>query len=346
MNSPAPLLQVENLSVEFHTDEGVVRAVQEVSFSLYRGQTLALVGESGCGKTVTSLAVMGLVPQPPGRITGGRVLLEGTDLLRLSPGELQHVRGRRVAMVFQDPMTALNPFLTIGEQLTESMRYHLGLSARQARSRAGELLERVGIPGAGRRLGDYPHQFSGGMRQRVVIAMALACRPQLVIADEPTTALDVTIQAQILDLLRTLQQEEQLAVLLITHDLGVVADMSHHVAVMYAGRIVEQAPTEEIFARPRHPYTHGLLGSVPRLDEATAGRLTALPGEPPNLARLPSGCAFHPRCPFAEERCRRQRPEAEEVSPEHTRACFVSWWEQSAAENRGVADSSSGFQTG
>ncbi len=331
MNTPAPLLQVENLSVEFHTDEGVVRAVQEVSFSLYRGQTLALVGESGCGKTVTSLAVMGLVPRPPGRITGGRVLLQGTDLLRLSPRQLQHVRGRRVAMVFQDPMTALNPFLTIGEQLTESMRYHLGLSARQARHRAGELLERVGIPGAGRRLGDYPHQFSGGMRQRVVIAMALACRPQMVIADEPTTALDVTIQAQILDLLRTLQQEEQLAVLLITHDLGVVADMSHHVAVMYAGRIVEQAPTEEIFARPRHPYTHGLLGSVPRLDETASGRLTALPGEPPNLARLPSGCAFHPRCPFAEARCQQQRPGAEEVSPGHTRACFVSWWEQTAA---------------
>ena len=323
-----PVLQVEDLSVEFDTDQGVVRAVQQVGFSLYRGRTLALVGESGCGKTVTSLAVMGLVPRPPGRITSGRVLLEGQDLLQLSQAELQHVRGRRVAMVFQDPMTALNPFLTIGQQLTEAMQYHLRLSARAARRRAAELLERVGIPGAGKRLGDYPHQFSGGMRQRVVIAMALACHPQVVIADEPTTALDVTIQAQILDLLRTLQQEEDLAVLLITHDLGVVADMSHHVAVMYAGRIVEQAPVERLFARPQHPYTHGLLGSVPRLDEADSARLTTLPGEPPNLARLPSGCAFHPRCPFAEPRCREERPELQQVAADHARACFVAWREQ------------------
>ncbi len=324
--SPA-LLEVENLCVQFRTEEGLVRAVDQVCLRIQAGETLALVGESGCGKTVTSLAIMGLVPQPPGEITSGQIRFEGRELLR-DRRNMRRVRGRQIAMIFQDPMSALNPFLTIGQQLTEPMRYHLGFSSSQARRRAVELLEQVGVPDPRRRLSYYPHQLSGGQRQRVMIAMALSCQPKLLIADEPTTALDVTVQAQILALLAQLQQKRGLAILLITHDLGVVATLAHRVAVMYAGRMVEQAPVERIFRTPLHPYTHALLGAVPRVDGVPAGRLATIGGEPPHLAQLPPGCAFHPRCPWAQESCRRQRPELEWVQADHARACPVDWRRQ------------------
>ncbi|GAB2900699.1 ABC transporter ATP-binding protein [Streptomyces mayteni] len=297
------LLEVRDLSVEFDTRDGVVRAVDGVGFEVAAGETLAVLGESGSGKSVTARAVMGILESPPGRITGGRVLFQGRDLLTLSAEERRRIRGERMAMIFQDALSALNPVLTVGFQLAEMFRVHRGMSRKDARARAVELMDRVRIPAARERAGDYPHQFSGGMRQRVMIAMALALEPELIIADEPTTALDVTVQAQVMDLLAELRREYRMGLILITHDLGVVADVADRIAVMYAGRIVEQAPVRELYRRPAHQYTRGLLESVPRLDRK--GReLAAIRGLPPSPSRVPSGCAFHPRCPVAREMCR------------------------------------------
>ncbi len=301
------LLEIDDLHVEFRTDAGAVKAVDGISLAVGAGETVGIVGESGSGKSVTSLAIMGLVPQPPGHVAAKRLRFDGRDLLGMPARELSKLRGNRVAMIFQDPMTSLNPFLTIAEQLAEVTRLHLGHTRRQALDHAVEMLERVGIPGASRRVFEYPHQFSGGMRQRVMIAMALSCRPQLLIADEPTTALDVTIQAQILELMAELQRAEGTTIILITHDLGVVANTCRRVLVMYAGRFVEEAAVDDLFARPKHPYTLGLLKSLPRL---TANRqpLTPIDGQPPDLVALPSGCYFHPRCPNAIERCSAEYP--------------------------------------
>src|ERR1700690_940509 len=290
------LLEIEKLGVEFRTDEGVVRAVDGISMSIAPGETVGIVGESRSGKSVASLAILGFVPRAPGKITSGRAIFEGRDLLAMHRRQLAKIRGNRIAMIFQDPMTSLNPFLTIGRQLTEVTRLHLRHTQQQAQRHAIEMLARVGIPSPARRMDDYPHQFSGGMRQRVMIAMALACKPVLLIADEPTTALDVTIQAQILELLKDLQRAEGTAIILITHDLGVVANICRRVNVMYAGRFVEEAPVDELFLRPRHPYSRGLLDSIPRLDTAKES-LTPIRGQPPDLIHVPSGCAFHPRCP-------------------------------------------------
>ncbi len=302
------LLDVRNLETRFHTSNGVVKAVDGVSFDVEPGETLALVGESGCGKSVTALSVMRLIPSPPGRITGGEVLFDGRDLLALSDKAIRQVRGKDIGMIFQEPMTSLNPVLTIGLQLTETMEHHLGLSRDKARARAIELLSLVGISEPERRLSQHPHQFSGGMRQRVMIAIALSCRPRLILADEPTTALDVTIQAQILELLKKLSREFGVAMVIITHNLGVVARYADRVNVMYAGRVVERGPAAEIYDRPRHPYTLGLLRSVPRLDQPRRDRLDPIPGQPPDLARLPAGCSFRPRCRFAVDRCEREVP--------------------------------------
>jgi oligopeptide/dipeptide ABC transporter ATP-binding protein len=316
------LLDVRDLRTHFFTDDGVVRAVDGVSFRVRRGKTLGVVGESGCGKSVTALSVMRLVP-PPGRHVGGRILFEGRDLATLPEPEMRAVRGRDIAMIFQEPMTSLNPVFTVGYQIMEAIRTHLPVSRSEARRRAVELLEKVKIPAAARRVDDYPHQMSGGMRQRVMIAMALACTPRLLIADEPTTALDVTIQAQILDLLRELQQEFRMSVLIITHDLGVVAEVADEVAVMYASKIVEYAPARELFREPLHPYTVGLLRAIPRLDTPKAEKLSVIPGTVPNPLRFPSGCAFHPRCPLAVDRCREVEPRLRELRPGHWVACDV-----------------------
>ena len=297
------LLEVENLKVEFNTDDGIVRAVDGVSFSIDQGETLGIVGESGSGKSVTNLAIMGLIPQPPGKITDGRALFRGEDMLGASERRLRSIRGNRIAMIFQDPMTSLNPFLTIETQMTEITRLHLGMPKAEARRHAIEMLDRVGIREPDRRIDNYPHEMSGGMRQRVMIAMALSCKPDLLIADEPTTALDVTIQAQIIELTKELQQEEGTAIIMITHDLGVVANMCPNIAVMYAGRFIEEATADNLFQWPRHPYTLGLLNSIPRLDEEQGAELTPIEGQPPNLARLDGGCAFHPRCKRATEEC-------------------------------------------
>jgi oligopeptide transport system ATP-binding protein len=320
---PDPLLQVENLCVEFKTDDGVVQAVNDVSFELRPGETLGIVGESGSGKSVTNLAIMGLVPKPPGRIVGGKAMYQGKDLLTMKERELASLRGRKIAMIFQDPMTALNPFLTIAEQLIEVTQLHLRHSHDEAVKHAVAMLEKVGIPGAAKRLWDYPHQFSGGMQQRVMIAMALACNPDILIADEPTTALDVTIQAQILELLRDLQRDFNMAVILITHDLGVVAQVCHRVTVMYAGRIVEEAGAKSLFADPRHPYTLGLLESVPRLDRPKTDRLQAIEGQPPDMTALPAGCAFAPRCPYAVEDSWHKQPPLTDRPGGGRLACFV-----------------------
>jgi oligopeptide/dipeptide ABC transporter ATP-binding protein len=316
------LLDVRELRTHFPTDDGVVRAVDGVSFRVRRGQTLGVVGESGCGKSVTALSVMRLVP-PPGRIAGGRILFEGRDLAALPEPKMRAVRGRDIAMIFQEPMTSLNPVFTVGYQIMEAIRAHLAVTRAEARRRAVELLAKVKIPAADRRVDDYPHQMSGGMRQRVMIAMALACTPKLLIADEPTTALDVTIQAQILDLLRELQREFRMSVLIITHDLGVVAEVADEVAVMYASRIVEYAPARDLFREPLHPYTLGLLRSIPRLDTRRGEKLNVIPGTVPNPLRFPSGCPFHPRCPMAVERCREVEPRLRELRPGHGVACDV-----------------------
>jgi len=317
------LLTVRDLRTQFRTQDGVVKAVDGVSFELARGETLGVVGESGCGKSVTALSIMRLIPQPPGRIASGEIVFDGQDLLKLSDEQMRRIRGRRIAMIFQDPMTSLNPVLTISRQVTEALELHLGMSRRAARERAIELLDMVGIPAARARIDDYPHQFSGGMRQRVMIAMALSCNPELLIADEPTTALDVTIQAQIIDLIKKLTSDFGTAVMFITHNLGVVAGLCDRVNVMYAGHIVESAPTEELFAHPKHPYTLGLLRSIPRLDEARREKLVPIQGLPPDLIAPPPGCPFAPRCAYHVERSLIERPELREVRPGHLVACHV-----------------------
>ena len=325
------LLEVDDLTTHFFTRDGVVRAVDGVSFSVKRVEALAIVGESGCGKSVTSLSIMRLIASPPGRTIKGRVLLEGRDLLQLSEPEMRKIRGNAISMIFQEPMTSLNPVLTIGHQIAEALVLHRGSSREQAAKRAIELLRLVRMPEAERRASQYPHQLSGGMRQRVMIAMALACEPRLLIADEPTTALDVTIQAQILDLMRELQQKTGAAIVLITHDLGVVAEMAERVVVMYAGRKVEEAPVAELFAHPRHPYTRGLLDSIPKLGAATSNgerggrmRLAEIAGTVPSLAEPIVGCAFAARCGYATARCRVDAPPMEEKANAHFAACWES----------------------
>jgi peptide/nickel transport system ATP-binding protein len=318
----APLLDVRDLQTHFVGRAGVGKAVDGVSFSIRTGETLALVGESGCGKSVTAFSILRLVADPPGRIVGGEIRFEGRDLLTLDAGAMRALRGDRIAMIFQEPMTSLNPVFTIGDQIAEAVRLHRPVSRRQALARAVELLGLVRIPDAGRRAAEYPHRLSGGMRQRAMIAMALACEPALLIADEPTTALDVTIQAQILDLIDELKARLGMAVLLITHDLGVVAQHSQRVAVMYAGRVVEQAATSDLFARPRHPYTRGLLASIPRPGGDGATRLTEIPGLVPALTDMPPGCAFLPRCPIASGRCEAARPPLVGADAERRVACF------------------------
>jgi oligopeptide transport system ATP-binding protein len=316
------LLEITELSTRFHTHEGVVCAVNGISLTLDQGEILGLVGESGCGKSVSMLSVMRLIPEPPGKIENGQVLLAGRDLLMLAESEMERIRGAEIAMIFQDPMTSLNPTLTVGYQLTEALRLHQSMDRQQARERAAELLRTVGIPNARERLSDYPHQFSGGMRQRALIAMALSCDPSLLIADEPTTALDVTIQAQIIDLVKRLQETLGMTVIWITHDLGVVARLVERVMVMYAGYIVEDAPVDELFASPRHPYTLGLLGSLPRLSEARGTRLSSIAGQPPSLTNLPPGCPFGPRCAYSVERCRQENPALEVIGVRHRVACW------------------------
>ena len=316
------LLEVKDLKTYFKTDEGVVRAVDGVSYQLRRGECLGVVGESGSGKSVTQVTILGLIPQPPGQIAGGQILFKGQDLLKLKPQELRQIRGNRISMIWQDPMSSLNPFLKISRQLTEPLITHQGLAMPEARERAIQMLEKVGIPGAAQRFDMYPHQFSGGMRQRVMIAMALLCQPELLIADEPTTALDVTIQAQILDLIRALRQELGTSVIMITHDLGVVAGMADRIVVMYAGRIMEEAPARALFHDPSHPYTVGLLRSVPRLDKGRASRLIPIEGRPPDVSKPIPGCPFAPRCAWAQARCTSERPELVELEPGHRSACW------------------------
>jgi oligopeptide transport system ATP-binding protein len=319
----SPLLSVRDLSVSFRTPRGTVRAVDGLSFDLAAGETLAIVGESGSGKSVSALSLLRLVPDPPGSIDRGEIVFCGRDLLRLDDAAMRAIRGDRIAMIFQEPMSSLNPVLTVGTQVGEPIRLHRKESWAAALAQVKTLLEKVSIPDAASRVASYPHQYSGGMRQRVMIAMALACAPQLIIADEPTTALDVTVQAQILALLKQLTREANSALILITHDLGVVARYADRVAVMYAGRIVETAPAREFYARPRHPYTRGLMDSVPRLDAGDRKRLLPIEGQPPDLANLPPGCAFAPRCRKADDRCRAARPPLEAVSERHFKACFA-----------------------
>ena len=319
----AKLLEVKNLKTQFFTQDGVVHAVNGISYTVDKGETVAIVGESGCGKSVGVMSLIRLIPQPPGKIVDGEVWFDGQDLLKLTEEELRHIRGNKIAMIFQDPMTSLNPVLTIGRQITEALELHLGMNREQSRKRAVQLLEMVGIPGAESRLDDYPHQFSGGMRQRVMIAMGLSCDPQLLIADEPTTALDVTIQAQIIDLVGHLKEELGMAIIWITHDLGVVAGMAERVIVMDAGFIIEQAPVDQVYSNPRHPYTLGLLRSIPRLDLGRQKRLIPIDGLPPDLLDLPSQCPFAPRCSFAIEKCWQTNPPLDEVGPGHIAACWV-----------------------
>jgi len=317
-----PLLQVRGLTTRFRTDRGEVTAVDTVSFDVAPGETLAIVGESGSGKSVTALSILRLIPNPPGRIESGEILFEGKDLLKLSDAEIRAVRGDRIAMIFQEPMTSLNPTLTVGLQIAEPMNLHRGTPWTEALEAARGLLGKVRIPDAAARAGAYPHQYSGGQRQRAMIAMALACKPRLIIADEPTTALDVTVQAQILDLLKELTRETQAALILITHDLGVVARYADRVAVMYGGRIVESASARDLYARPSHPYTRGLLASVPRLDGDATQRLVPIEGSPPDLSRLPPGCAFAPRCRQAIAQCSQERPKLRSVGSNHLMACM------------------------
>jgi oligopeptide transport system ATP-binding protein len=317
------LLTVKDLRTYFSTEDGTVKAVDGVSFELKAGETLGIVGESGSGKSVANLSIMRLIPDPPGKIVSGSIDFHGQDILKLSAKDVRELRGKRIAMVFQDPMTSLNPFMRVSRQLMEVTELHLGHNKKQARAHAIEMLEHVGIPDAAERVDSYPHEFSGGMRQRVMIAMALSCKPELLIADEPTTALDVTIQAQILDLIKRLKRETGASVILITHDLGVVAGMTDHVLVMYAGKIFEQAPTEELFDRPANPYTHGLLRSVPD-PTAEQGQLYQIPGQPPDLAHPEPGCPFAPRCERAEEICRREFPPFVQVTSDHYSLCHFA----------------------
>ncbi|WP_353211463.1 ABC transporter ATP-binding protein [Rhodovarius sp.] len=328
-----PLLSVEQLQTHFATSDGINRAVDGVSFHVNAGETLAIVGESGCGKSVTAMSILRLIPEPPGKIAGA-IKFQGKDLLKLSDREMRAIRGNSISMIFQEPMTSLNPVLTVGRQIGETLRLHQGLSAHQAEERAIEMLELVGIPEARRRVREYPHQLSGGMRQRVMIAIALACNPKLLIADEPTTALDVTIQAQILDLMRDLKHRVGAAIVLITHDLGVVAEVAERVIVMYAGRKVEEATVAQLFAKPRHPYTQGLLGSVPKLGSSLTGetsRLAEIPGLVPSLKRKLDGCVFASRCQYATDLCRQVVPGLEEKVPGHIAACHYAEREVVAA---------------
>ena len=316
------LLSVKDLEVAFFTKDGKVSAVNSISYTVDEGDTLGIVGESGCGKSVSAMALLRLLPTPPARIMGGEVVLQGQDLLKLPQSQMHTIRGSKIAMIFQDPMTSLNPVMTVGKQISEAVRVNLGLGARECRDRTIEVLSNVGIPRAVDRLGDYPHQFSGGMRQRVMIAMAISCRPKLLIADEPTTSLDVTIQAQIVDLVRRLQQDLGMAVIWITHDLGVIARIAKRLNVMYAGKIIEYGPIKSVFAKPQHPYTMGLLGSLPRIDSNSDQELQFIEGAPPDMVRLPKGCAFAPRCKFRSERCLVEEPQLVAVGDDHMAACI------------------------
>jgi oligopeptide transport system ATP-binding protein len=317
------LLSVKDLRTYFETEDGTVKAVDGISFELKQGETLGIVGESGSGKSVANLSIMRLIPNPPGKIVSGSIMFDGRDMLKLSPREVRDIRGKRIAMIFQDPMTSLNPFMRVSKQLMEVTQLHLGHSRKEARAHAIKMLEHVGIPDAHERVDSYPHEFSGGMRQRVMIAMALSCEPELLIADEPTTALDVTIQAQILELIKRLKAETGASVILITHDLGVVAGMTDHIIVMYAGKVFEQAATTELFERPANPYTRGLLRSVPDPTDEQ-GQLYQIPGLPPDVAHLPPGCPFAPRCERAEDICRREFPPNVQVTPGHYSLCHFA----------------------
>ncbi len=319
----ARLLEVKGLRTQFFTQDGVVQAVNGISYTLDEGETLGIVGESGCGKSVGVMSLIRLIPSPPGKIVGGEVLFNGQDLLKMSDGEIRSVRGNKIGMIFQDPMTSLNPVLTIGRQIGEALQLHMGMDRAQARARTIELLELVGIPSAANRVDDYPHQFSGGMRQRVMIAMGLSCNPQLLIADEPTTALDVTIQAQIIDLVKKLRDELGMAIIWITHDLGVVAGLADHMVVMYAGMIVEEASVKDLYANPRHPYTIGLLGSLPRLDQVSGEKLDSIEGLPPDLIALPPGCPFYARCKYRISKCKTENPQLGSVGVGHRVACWI-----------------------
>ncbi len=318
-----PLLSVRDLTTHLHTPGGTVHAVNGVSFEISAGETVGIVGESGSGKSMTMLSMLQLLPSPPRKTVQGTVQFENQNLLALSSTQLRKIRGNRIAMIFQDPMTSLNPVLTVGRQLTEALRLHLNLSKTEARARAIELLGQVGIPSAAQRLKNYPHQFSGGMRQRVMIAMGLACRPNLLIADEPTTALDVTIQAQIVELVKQLRRDLNMAVIWMTHDLSLLANLADRILVLYAGQIVESAPLHQLYAAPRHPYTLGLLQSIPRLDQVRRTHLKPISGQPPDLVNYPSGCPFAPRCPFVIDRCHQADPPLEEIGTAHQVACWV-----------------------
>ncbi len=318
-----PLLEVRNLQTYFFGDQGTVKAVDGVSFDVQEGETLGLVGESGCGKSVSALSILRLIPSPPGEIIGGEIIFEGRDLLGLSDEEIRQVRGNRIAMIFQEPMTSLNPVLTIGRQIAEPVEVHRNMPLKEALEKAKELLGKVQIADSGTRIRDYPHQFSGGMRQRAMIAMGLGCNPRLIIADEPTTALDVTVQAQLLELLKNLTRDFSMALIIITHNLGVVARYADRVNVMYAGKIVEKGSAHDIYENPVHPYTIGLMASVPQLDQDVKKKLVPIRGQPPNLANVPPGCAFHPRCDYAVDRCRREIPELVPVGVNHEKACWV-----------------------
>lgn len=322
-----PLLEIQGLRTHFFTDDGVVRAVDGVSYALARGETVGVVGESGCGKSVTALSILRLISDPPGKIVDGHILFEDNNLLDLSPAQMRRIRGNDISMIFQEPMTSLNPVFTIGNQIAEAVRLHQGLSKKEALNKAIQMLTLVGIPVPARRVHEYPHQLSGGMRQRAMIAMALSCNPKVLIADEPTTALDVTIEAQILDLMRKLQHELGTAILMITHDLGVVAEIARKVVVMYAGKVVEQAPVEQLFGEPNHPYTQGLLQSLPRVDKDASGvkhRLQEIPGIVPSLLNLPPGCKFASRCPKVMAICEEEEPPLEQVAPNHYSACWLN----------------------
>jgi len=321
---PDILLDVQGLETQFKTPDGLVHAVNGVSFILESKETIGLVGESGCGKTVTMLSVLRLIPSPPGKIAGGSALFHGQDLLKMSNEEIRNVRGAQISIVFQDPMTSFNSVLTIGRQITETLETHLGMSPSQSKQRAAELLDLVGIPEAKDRLNDYPHQFSGGMRQRAMIAMALACNPQILIADEPTTALDVTIQAQIVELVKRIRDELGMAIVWITHDLGIIAGLAQRVIVMYGGYFIEEAPVKELYGNPQHPYTIGLLGSLPRMDRKQRRQLASIEGLPPILFEKPTYCPFAPRCKYVIEHCRGENPALQEIAPDHRVACWVN----------------------
>lgn len=318
------LLSVQGLETQFHTREGDVHAVNGVSFTLKEGETLGIVGESGCGKSVTVMSMLRLIPTPPGKITAGKAIFQGKDLLKMTDDEIRHIRGSQIGMVFQDPMTSFNPVINIGRQVAEPLEIHLGMNRKQAEDRAVEMLAKVGIPNPRDRLSDYPHQFSGGMRQRVMIAMALVCTPQILIADEPTTALDVTIQAQIVELVKRIRDDLGMAIIWITHDLGVIAGLADRLAVMYAGYIIETAPVRELYGHPNHPYTLGLLGSLPRMDETGQRRLVSIDGLPPVLLEKPDFCPFAPRCKYAVEHCWKENPPLMHIAPDHQAACWVN----------------------